>query len=128
MRGTNVGRPNTCPLRSEPVLGQRFEDSKKRFASIGSKDSCDVLQQKPVGSSVPSNSAYVLNEPSFIVYPFTFPSSRHGLTREPCGHHVHPWRVGDLGQVTQVRHVGMVVSHDLCGVLVDLGVVGELNI
>jgi hypothetical protein len=124
----NVGRSNNSPFRSEPVLGQRCEDLVERFSSVGSKDSWDVLQQKPAGVSSPSNFADVVDEPSVIVHSFAFPGRADRLAWEPCGHDVDRRRVGDLSQVAEVRHVRMVVGHNTGGVLVDFGVPGKVDV
>lgn len=120
MRGTNIGRSKTPPFRSEPAFGQRSEDLIERVTSVGSKDSCDVLQHQPSGSSVARNSDHIVNQPPFVFDAFTFAGRTHRLTRKPCRDDIDLRRVSDLSQVPQVRRIGMMRRHHLCSVLVNL--------
>jgi hypothetical protein len=121
MTGTHrlVGS-NTCPLRIEAAVSQRIEDLPEGITLVGGKHTTHVLQEDPLCACSSCHRDDICNQPPFIIYTCPLPSMGHRLTREPRRDRIHPWWIGDLGQVTQVWYPEPCIQHSR-GMLVCLG-------
>lgn len=124
MRGTDVGRRYTVPIRIEPERGQVCEN----VAHSSNKETWHVLQQCEPGSKVANASCELGPEVPLVIGAESLSGDTPRLTRESAGDEVGSLNVAiDLGDVAEVRHVGPVLREHPACVGVDLRLPDDLH-